>query len=320
MKEIRFGIMGAGAIAGKFVQAAEATEGARVTAVSSKSMDRAGAFAERNGIPWYGSYADMLAREDVDAVYIATTHNFHKENLRMCIEAGKHVLCEKAMLLTEADAKEIFALAAEKGVFCMEAMWSRFLPTMTKAKQWIAEGRIGQIQSATAVIGFHPQFSPESRLYNPALAGGAMYDIGVYPIEWVSWLVGEPIEDCVFFRRDNPVTGVDENVAFLLRFPSCDASIQCMFTASPKEFVLVHGSEGYIELPCLNGDRRAMLYDGNRRLVDTYTMEEANGFIYELEEMLCCIRDGKITSDRMPPEVTIECARVFDRVLGTKWK
>ena len=306
MKELRFGIMGAGAIAGKFVNAAEVTEGAVVTAVSSKSMERAAVFAEKKNIPWYGSYTDMLEREDVDAVYIATTHNFHKENLRMCIEAGKHVLCEKAMLLTEADAREIFALAA---------MWSRFLPTMTKAKQWIEEGHIGQIQSATAVIGFHPQFSPESRLYNPALAGGAMYDIGVYPIEWVSWLVGEPIEDCLSFRRDNPVTGVDENVSFLLRFPSCDASIQCMFTASPKEFVLVHGSEGYIELPCLNGDRRAMLYDGSRRLVETYTMEEVNGFIYELEEMLRCIRKGKITSDRMPPEVTIECARVFDRVL-----
>lgn len=142
-----------------------------------------------------------------------------------------------------------------------------------------------------------------------------MYDIGVYPIEWVSWLVGEPIEDCLSFRRDNPVTGVDENAAFLLRFPSCDASIQCMFTAAPKEFVLVHGSDGYIELPCINGDKRAMLYDGGRRLMETYTMEDANGFIYELEEMLRCIRAGKSTSDIMPPEVTIECARVFDRVL-----
>ncbi len=315
MQEIRFGIMGAGAIAGKFVQAVGAVEGARVTAVSSKSMERAAAFAEKCSLPWYGSYADMLARDDVDAVYIATTHNFHMENMRMCIEAGKHVLCEKAMVLTEADAREIFALAKEKGVFCMEAMWSRFLPTMTKAREWIDTGKIGKIQSVNAVIGFHAAFSAESRLFNPELAGGAMYDIGVYPIEWVSWLVNEPIEDCLSFRRNNAVTGVDENVSFLLRFPSCDAAIQCMLTASPKEYVLVHGSEGTIELPCLNGDSRAMLYDGHRRLTETFTMEDVNGFIYEVEETVRCIREGKCTSDRMPPEVTIECARVFDKVL-----
>lgn len=315
MQEIRFGIMGAGAIAGKFVQAVGAVEGAGVTAVSSKSMERAAAFAEKCSLPWYGSYADMLARDDVDAVYIATTHNFHMENMRMCIEAGKHVLCEKAMVLTEAEAKEIFALAKEKGVFCMEAMWSRFLPAMTKAREWIDAGKIGKIQSVNAVIGFHAAFSAESRLFNPELAGGAMYDIGVYPIEWVSWLVNEPIEDCLSFRRDNAVTGVDENVSFLLRFPSCDAAIQCMLTASPKEYVLVHGSEGTIELPCLNGDRRAMLYDGHRRLTETFTAEDVNGFIYEVEETVRCIREGKCTSDRMPPEVTIECARVFEKVL-----
>lgn len=316
MTPVRFGILGAGAIAGKFAEAVGETEGAELTAVASKSMERAAAFAGRYQIPWYGSYAEMAARDDVDAVYIATTHNFHKENLRLCIEAGKHVICEKAMVLTEADAAEIFALAAEKGVFCMEAMWSCFLPTTRQAKEWIKEGRIGTIQSVSAVIGFKAHFDPENRLYNPALAGGAMYDIGVYPIEWVTYLVGEAVEDCVSFLRDNPVTGVDENVSLLLRYPSCDAAIQCMFTGNPKEFVLVHGTEGTIELPCVNGDRRALLYDGRRQLAEIFTMEPANGFVYEVREMIRCIREGKLTSDIMPPEMTIGCARIFEKVLG----
>ena len=320
MNIIRFGILGAGAIAGKFAEAVLENPGTELTAVASKSMERASAFAEKYRIPWYGSYEDMAAREDVDAVYIATTHNFHKENLRLCIEAGKHVICEKAMVLTEADAAEIFALAEEKGVFCMEAMWSCFLPTMQKAKQWITEGKIGVIQSVSAVIGFKAHFSPESRLFNPALAGGAMYDIGVYPTEWITYLVGEPIEDCLSFRRNNGVTGVDENVSFLLRYPSCDAAVQCMFTANPKEFVLIHGSEGTIELPCVNGDRRALLYGSDRQIAETFTMEPANGFLYELQEMEACIRAGKTTSAVLTPAITIDCARVFDKVLrgGTR--
>ena len=151
---IRFGILGAGRIANQFANAVKLVEGASVTAVSSKSPERAADFAARHSIPWSGSYEDMLARDDVDCVYVATTHNFHAENIRLCFAYGKHVLCEKAMTLTGDEAQSLFDEAKAKGLFLMEAMWSRFLPTVQWAKKKITDGEIGKITSAVSVIGF----------------------------------------------------------------------------------------------------------------------------------------------------------------------
>ncbi len=316
MKTIHFGIIGAGAIANKFCDAVKLVENAEVTAVASSSVERAQAFAAKNGIPaYYGSYEEMLRSADVDAVYIATTHNFHFDNIKLCFRYGKHVLCEKAMVLTADDAREVFRLAEEKQLFCMEAMWSNFLPPVRKAREWILSGVIGEVQSVSAVIGFRGNGNPESRLLNPQLAGGAMYDIGVYPIEIVSYLVGEPIRDCMGMWRAHPVTGVDEQASFLLRYDSCDAAIQCMLTSSAREYTIVNGSEGCIELPFGSGGWTAKRYDGHRGLAETFEEPFTNGFVFEIEEVVRCIGEGKITSDTMPPSSTIQCAEVFDRVL-----
>lgn len=316
MSICRFGIIGAGSIAAHFCKGVKLVEGAEVVAVASSSEERAKAFAQANGVPQaYGSYEEMLRSADIDVVYIATTHNFHMDNIRLCFEYGKHVLCEKAMVLTAADAREVFRMAKEKGLFCMEAMWTRFLPQYQKTKQWIEEGRIGKIQAATSVVGFKGQVPATHRLVAPELAGGAMYDIGVYAIEPLAYLVGEQIEDAVGVWRKYPETGVDERATVILRFASCDAMIQCMFTANPKEYTIINGSDGYIELPFSSGGHDAMLYDVKRNLVEHYRNEWPHGFVFEIEEVVRCIRDGRITSDIMPPEDTIACAEVFDKVL-----
>lgn len=316
MNICRFGIMGAGGIANHFCNAVKLADGAEVVAVASKSAERARAFAEANGIGCsYGSYREMLAREDINIVYIATTHNFHMELIRMALNAGKHVLCEKAMVLTEADAREAFALAREKGLFLMEAMWSRFLPQYQKAKQWIEEGRIGTLQSANCVIAFRAPQHPEGRLLNPALAGGAMYDIGVYAIEPLTYLIGEPVVDCAGFWRPHPVTGVDERVTAMLRFPSCDAAIQCLFSANAREYYYINGDRGYIEIPFVSGGHTIRLYDENRALCEEFTDCWENGFVYEIQEVIRCVREGKLHSDIMPPEATIECAKIIGKIL-----
>jgi len=316
MKNIRFAILGAGGIAVKFKNAIDLTEGAEVIAVGSKSAERAAAFAEKQNIPlWYGSYEEMLANPDIDAVYIATTHNFHGENLRACIAAGKHIVCEKPMVLTEGEAAEIFALAQQKGVFLMEAMWSRFLPHLQKAKQWITEGRIGKIESIRSVIGFKGNDRHETRLYNPALAGGGLYDIGVYPIEIISWLVGEPVETCLAMWRKHPVTGVDENVSMLLRYPTCDASVQCLISCNVQETTVINGTNGYIEIPTTHRGNTCILYDDNLTETERFRQLYENGFTFEAAEAVRCIREGKCTSDVIPPASTIECARIFDIVL-----
>lgn len=319
MSTCRFGIIGAGGIANHFCDAVKRVEGAQVVAVASKDADRARNFAERNGIgESYGSYAEMLENADINVVYIATTHNFHMDNIRLCLNHGKHVLCEKAMVLTAADAEEAFALAKEKGLFLMEAMWTRFLPQYVKAKQWIREGRIGAIQSGDVVIGFRSSQDPEGRILNPRLAGGAMYDIGVYAIEPISYLIGEPVEDVLGFWRPHPVTGVDERVAMILRYPSCDATLQCMVSANPKEYVMVYGSEGYIEIPFVSGGHTVRLYDGERKLVEEFHQPWENGFVFEVQEVIRCIEAGLTESAVMPGRDTIECARIYDAVLRGK--
>ncbi len=316
MKTIRFGIIGAGFIANKFCDAVKLTEYAEVSAVSSSREERAKAFAEKNGVPQaYGSYEKMLRNAEIDAVYIATTHNFHMDNIRLCFAYGKHVLCEKAMVLTADDAREVFRLAKEKNLFCMEAMWSNFLPPVQKAKEWITSGAIGEIQAVSAVIGFNGGGNPESRLYNPKLAGGAMYDIGVYPAEIVSYLVGEPIEDCVGMWRPHAITGVDERATFLLRYASCDAAIQCMLTSNAREYMIFNGSKGCIELPFGSGGFLAKRYDSRCQLTETFEGRFENGFVYEIEEVVRCINEGRITSDVMPPEATIRCAEIYDKIL-----
>ncbi|MBR5444479.1 MAG: Gfo/Idh/MocA family oxidoreductase [Clostridia bacterium] len=316
MKTIRFAILGAGGIAVKFKNAVDLTEGAEVIAVGSKSAERAAAFAGKNGIPlWYGSYDEMLANPDIDAVYIATTHNFHMENLRACIAAGKHILCEKPMVLTEADAREAFAMAAEKGVFLMEAMWSKFLPHLCRAKEWITEGRIGKIESIRAAIGFPGGGNFETRIYNPSLAGGGLYDIGVYPLQIVSWMVGEPVQEARAFWRKHPVTGVDENVSVLLRYPSCDASVQCLITCFVNELMVINGTAGSIEIPVTHRGNTCKLFDGSGTETECFTCTYENGFTWEVEETVRCIREGKLTSAVITPEATIECARLFDQIL-----
>lgn len=316
MKKLRFGIIGAGNIANKFCNAAKLVDGTEICAVASKSNERAKAFAERNGIEkYYDSYEEMLTNADIDVVYVATTHNFHKENIFLCFEHGKHVICEKAMTLTEKDAREIFEKAEEKKLFCMEAMWSNFLPQTKKAKEWLDSGIIGEIQSVSAVIGFRGNRNPESRLYNPALAGGSMYDIGVYPTEIVSYLVGEPVEDCIGVFRPHPVTGVDERATFIVSYKSCDAAIQCMFTANAREYLIINGSKGNIELPWGSSGFTAKRYDEYCRLAETFEEPFENGFVFEIEEVVRCINEGRTTSEIMPPQSTIQCARIFDKVL-----
>ncbi|MBQ3080778.1 MAG: Gfo/Idh/MocA family oxidoreductase [Clostridia bacterium] len=316
MREIRFAVMGAAKIARKFVEAASFVEGVKVVAVASKDIERAKAFAIENGIERYALYQDILDMADVDAVYIATTQNFHKENVRMCLESGKHVLCEKAMFLTVSDAEEMFALAKEKGLFMMEAMWTRFLPQIQAAKKWIEDGKIGEIQSVSTVIGFVAPGDHTHRLVNPALGGGAMYDIGVYAIEGMTYLVNQKITDVKAVWRKHPTAGTDHRVAFILNFENVDACVQLMFTSNAREFMFINGTEGYIEFPNYHMGDESILFDTDGKIVERVKADfpNGNGFVYEIEEVAKCIREGKTESDVMPWSATIEAAWVYDRV------
>ncbi len=313
---IRFGIMGAGSIARKFVDAVAQVEDAQVVAVASKSQERASGFAQEKGIAHaYGSYEEMLSRGDIDAVYIATTMNFHYENIKQCLHWGKHVLCEKCMVLNSKQAEEVFSLAKEKGLFVMECMWVRFLPKIEKVKEWIDKGRIGTLKLAQGNLGFRAVVDPDSRMYSPALGGGAMYDLGVYLVEVLGYFAQEELSD-VQSTVIRAFTGVDETVNFNLRYGEYLVNCQCSIAAALPENAYLYGENGYIVMEKFHVGDRVKLYGKDGKLEEEYVQEDVNGFVYQIREAVRCIQRGLLESEIASHKMTLECCSVFDKCLA----
>ncbi|MGL4737119.1 MAG: Gfo/Idh/MocA family protein [Cellulosilyticaceae bacterium] len=317
MKNIRFGIMGAGNVAHKFCEAIELVEGAEVVAVASKTPGKAAAFCNTHQLAsFFESYEEMLENAEIDVVYIATTHNFHYENAMLCIQYKKAILCEKCFVLTEAEAKSVFEAAKEARVFVMEAMWSRFLPAVQKAKEWIESGVIGEVQLAQSIIGFKASEDPKGRILNPDLAGGAMYDIGVYVVELITYLINQDLKE-IQAMVSLAHTGVDKVDNINLRFENCLANIQAVVSAYCPVETKIYGSEGYIVIPNTHYASECIRYRGYEK-EEHFISPLQNGFEYQIQETISCIRQGKLESALMPHQDTIQCAAIFDQCLGTK--
>jgi predicted dehydrogenase len=189
----RWGIAATGGIAASFAQALHETEGAELVAVCSRTQDRADAFAREHGIPRaHGSYEALAEDPEVDVVYVATPHSRHCNDAIRYLEAGKHVLCEKPLAVDQREAARMVATARANDRFLMEAIWSRFLPAYRELGRILAEGRIGEVRLVEADFGFAARFDPEHRLFAPELAGGAMLDLGIYPVQLAHLVLGPP--------------------------------------------------------------------------------------------------------------------------------
>lgn len=312
---LRFGIMGAGKIAKDFCDAAARAEGAKVIAVASKSEERAREFArEKNIERYYGDYASMLACDDIDVIYIATTTNYHYENLLQCIEARKHILCEKAMVETEERALEVIQKAKEKNLFLMEAMWSRFLPKSLKVREWVKAGAIGEVDSIQATIGFLPGQDMSNRFFNPALGGGVFYDLGVYLIDLLPYFVNQEIEDVECGIQYAP-TGVDSSINLNIKMGNCYANGQATFLAKVPEDCYIYGSKGYIYIPKIHFGRECILYDTQDNVIEHFVNDEPCGFRFEIEEVVRCIEEGKLESEIASHEMTLVSSRIYDKFL-----
>ena len=309
---IRFGILGAGDIAHKFIDAVRQTEVGEVAAVASKDLQRAKAWSEREHLEnYYGSYDELLADPQIDAIYIATTTNAHYENILQCLRAGRHVLCEKSLVRSYEEAQEVCALAKEKKLFLMEAMWSRFLPKTTTVRNWIAQGRIGKVNLIQATIGWKADPVYNKRLFLPELGGGALYDIGIYPLELIPYLVNQKIVDIQPLMRYHS-TGVDDISSLNLRLEDCFANIQCSFTTKLPEDVYIYGEEGYIRIPKIHYGNSAFLYDHGDEIIDSFQGGGENGFIYQVEEVIHCIKNGQTESAVCPHKMTLDAAKWID--------
>jgi predicted dehydrogenase len=241
---VKWGILGLGSIANSFAEGLRSVKGAELVACGSRDLKKAQEFAQKWGVASaYGSYEEFAADESIDVVYVATPHPFHRENSILSLNSGKAVLCEKPFTLNAREAAEVIEGARSRKLFLMEAMWTRFLPQMVKVRELIQSGIIGDLRLLQADFGFRGEWKPEGRLLNPQLGGGALLDVGVYPISLAFHLMGQPdrVESHAYLGK----SGVDEQASILFgyrdgRSALLSTSIQ---TTTPQEAVIT-GSEG----------------------------------------------------------------------------
>lgn len=311
--KVRWGILATGTIAATFAGTLlQMGDEAELVAVASRDEARARDFARRFGIPKaYGSYEALAADPDVDAVYVATPHSRHDEDVRLLIEAGKHVLCEKSFTADAAQAERIFALAKARGVFVMEAFWTKFIPLYAQIEAALASGEIGEVLTVTAQYGYTT--AREARKLDPALAGGALLDIGVYAIGFACMVLGyEPDE--IVGRLTLGEQGTDIANAVMLRYGRAMALLTSSIGTKMPVFGAIYGTRGRIEVPEFKNPEHAFVYVDGQEPRELSAPLSINGYEYQVREAMDCIRAGKLQSERMTGAQTVAVMRIMDEV------
>jgi predicted dehydrogenase len=318
MQKIRWGFLATGGIAHQVAEDIRRLPDAEIAAVGSRSAASAEAFGARWDIPRrYPSYEALAADPDVDVIYIATPHAFHYENMLLCLNAGKHVLCEKAFTINARQAEECIGLARQKGLFLMEAMWMRFLPAFRQAQEWIAAGKLGEVSLIEANFTIPIPGGSDHRLYDPALGGGALLDLGVYPITFAATLLGMP--DQVASHARLGATGVDEFEAIQFRYASGAAAqlSASQVMVKPCEAHVI-GERGYLKLYHMFHCSRRITFGTRHETQDVELPFEGNGYGYEVEEVHRCLRAGRTESAVVPLDETLAIMRLMDG-LRAEW-
>ncbi len=313
---IRWGILATGGIAHQFARGLAVLPDAALVAVGSRSQETADAFGEEFDVPHrHASYEALSADPDVDVVYIATPHPFHYENTLLCLNAGKHVLCEKPFAMNAEQAGEMVATARAQSRFLMDAVWTRFLPTLIKTRELLAEGVIGDVRMLLVDFGFRAQFKPEARLFNPELGGGALLDVGIYPLQFASMVMGTPPSEMVA-KAAFGETGVDEQVAMTLKYTEGQlAQLSCAIRTATDQEAWIYGTEGriHVHAPWWRGTQVTVGPAGDSEKSTTFDLPfEGNGYNCEAAEVMRCIREGRLESDVMPLDETLELMETLD--------
>jgi predicted dehydrogenase len=313
---VRWGILGCGRIARKFATGLADAKGAKLVAAGSRSADTLSAFADEFEVPnRHVGYEALIADPHVDVVYVATPHPMHRPHAALCLEAGKAVLCEKPFTVNAAEARELVSTARRTGCFLMEAMWTRFLPTMRALRELLAGGRIGEARMLQADFGFRSALNPEGRLFDPALAGGALLDIGVYTVSLAHMLFGRPPVGVVALA-DIGTTGVDEQNGCVLSFDRGELAIlsSAIRTATPQEATVI-GTEGYARLAGPWWGKTSLTVHCRGGELEVSTPEiEGNGYNYQAEEVGRCLVSGEVQSPVMSWEESVEVMTTVDRI------
>ena len=304
--------MGTGNIAGIMAQTIKKMKNVKCYAVASRDWERAKSFAKKYGVKkTYGSYEEMVMDPKIDLVYIATPHSEHYNNMKLCIENGRAVLCEKAFTANAKQAEEIFELAREKGVFVTEAMWTRYMPMLSTIRGILSSGMIGVPSMLTCNLGYHLVNIP--RMMEPALAGGALLDLGVYTINFASMMFGADVTRINSSCSMAP-TGVDASDSITMTFRDGKMAVlnSTMLGMSDRRGV-IYGTSGYMEIENINNFESVTVYDRNRKVIKSVKApKQISGYEYEVMSSLNAIERGQIECWEMPHAETVRIMHIMD--------
>jgi predicted dehydrogenase len=280
---IRWGIVSTGAIADKFCSDMKYVTNGTLKAVAARQLEDAKSFAQKHNIEKsYEGYQALFDDPTIDIIYIATPNNYHFQHVKSALEAGKSVLCEKPITISSDECKKLQDLAKDKGLFLMEAMWTYFLPTIIKAKQWVDEGRIGKIKHIKADFGYAVPFEPNGRMYNPELAGGCLFDMGVYPLAIAHYFNSAPLSD-VNIKVQFAQTGVDNDLVILANANDVTLSLATSFQCRLQNAALIIGEKGYIKIPDFWRATSCALYKMDKKIDEFKDLSLSNGLCNEAQ-------------------------------------
>lgn len=317
MKKLRWGILGTGGIAHAFAADLVHTDSGEIVAVGSRSQAGADGFADRHGISRrHPSYEALAADAEVDAIYVATPHPFHHENALLALEAGKHVLVEKAFTMNATEAGDLVSVARGRGRFLMEAMWTRHLPHVIEIRRLLAEGALGRVVTVMADHGQWFAFDPSSRLFAPSLGGGALLDLGVYPVSFASMVLGTPtrIESLI----EPAPTGVDGQVSILLGHDGgAQAVLNCTSSAASPTRASIVGSDGRIDVDSPFYANVGFTFTPRQGAPTRFeAAERVHGLCFEAAEVARCVAAGLLESPAMPLDESVAIMKTMDTVLA----
>ncbi len=314
-EKIRWGIIGTGNIASQFARGLTSVPDAELAAVGSRTQESADAFGERFKVPRrHASYEGLAADDGIDAVYISTPHSLHMENTLLCLDHGKAVLCEKPFAINAGQAQRMIEKAREKRLFLMEAMWTRYFPLMYKVRDLLAQGVIGKVRLVEIDFGFRTSFNPKGRLFDPALGGGALLDVGIYPVSMASMVMGRPSR--ILSMAHLGETGVDEQAAMLFGYEHGEIAVLATATrTSTPHVAVINGTLGRITV-------RSPWWQPTKMLLEVHGKEKSeiempikgNGYNYEAVEVAECIRAGKLESEITPLDETLSIMQTLDEI------
>ncbi|HMH57959.1 MAG TPA: Gfo/Idh/MocA family oxidoreductase [Galbitalea sp.] len=313
---LRWGILGTGWIASQFTQDLLAT-GMTVVAVGSRSQDSADAFATRFGIATaHPTYEALVADPNVDAIYISTPHPFHYENAKLVLAAGKHVLVEKPFTLNAAEAREIVELAADRQLVVLEAMWTRWLPHMLRIHEIIAEGTLGDVRTVIADHNQRLPSDPKHRILNPDLGGGALLDLGIYPVSFAWDIFGEPTS-VTAISTPTASTGVDRQTAILLGYEGGQQAVlhTALDTLGPNTAAVI-GTLGRIEIDSVwYTPTTFTVYDEQNLIIERFDQPVVSrGMQFEAQALEGIVASGALAGEELTPAETVEIMETLDEI------